>query len=230
MKAVELASILNKLSVHILLVNETSINPNCPIYLPIESFEPLTYEHKPGNGFKGGVIIYVHKSISKKTKPYHLKLDVPLAQACGIEIEGTKIISMYRSPSQEREDFEIWTEKLHKILKMENTVVIGDLNLHVDWFEMMEEEKYYRPALDAILISQSSQYVNKPTYLRAKNPRVLDVVLTKMNNIIHNTQVISDWEADGVDHLPVLTRMNLNCNTLQRAEIYSRKSKNIQTC
>ena len=220
-----------KHNVHAIFINESSINPTIPVYLPIESFDPITYQHKrESNGFKGGVIIYIKRSISHQIKPYYIKYGIELSQACGIKMDNMNIIAMYRSPSQERESFTIWNEEFRKIINNPKNILIGDLNLHINWQDRIPEQSYYSTTVDNFLETQSNQFVTKPTCHKSDPPRILDVVITKAQNLIHSTLVLDelDVHTTGIDHNPVLIRINKQCKSLDSAEIYSRKYKNVK--
>ena len=230
-KTVEISKLTLQHNVHAIFLNETSINPLVPVYLPIEYFEPITHQHKKeSGGLKGGVIIYVKKTIMHLVKPYYIKYNMELSQACGIRIGDTNLISMYRSPSQESETFTIWNEEFLKIVKNQRNVLIGDLNLHINWQDSCPESKYYEKTLEYVLESQANQFVTKPTCHKSNPPRILDVVITNSQNIIHSVVVLDDIDVEttGIDHKPVLTKINKKCNSMESAEIFSRKHKNIK--
>ena len=209
------------------MLNETSINPSCPIYIPVESFVPISHQHKEGSGRSGGTIIYVNENILHEVRPVFTNFQVKLSQSCAIEIGGTKIYSMYRSPSQEPPDMLIWTDETTKILQNEKNVIIGDLNLHIDWSELYTNENKYKNILDNIIMENITQHVRGNTFKTSTN--TLDVVLTKSKNLIHSTRILKDWNADGVDHYPILAKLFKKTKTLTNAKIYTRKHKNVKS-
>ena len=196
--------VLEEYKPDVICINESGINPNAIHYPEITNFT-LTgaCNKKHSNGFKGGVLLYVANYLVHKVISIPVTRDFKDCQVIGFQINDINFYSIYRSPSQTRDDFEIfcsWLEHLDDT----TTYIFGDLNIRADWNSYVPEKKKETRFMEFLIDNGYKQFVNDFTYMRSKS--VLDIVLANDHSDLKGVIVVQ-LEVDEfpcIDHRPVI--------------------------
>jgi ribonuclease HI len=136
----------------------------------------------------------------------------------------TQLINIYRSPSKPLNIHELQTYTENK----NNTIIIGDLNTHIYYWDTKNKLKRAQE-LEKFIEKQNLVVINNKkehTYIHyTGNTTLIDLAITTANIAIHTThQVIEDtW---GSDHYPTLTTIHqTNTQNIQQDTNISEQDK-----
>lgn len=222
-KIIELRRLLETQCFHLILLQETWLNPKVQIKIP--NFTCLRNDRPSITQYPhGGVLIFVHESINYKVVEF-AKLDFIEAIFIRIAVDAFSftIGSIYNSSSlsitQSRGD-------LTKLLSRSGpTILAGDFNSkHTSW----NNARNCRKGQDLYkLCNHNLHQVHFPddiTLIPAKgDPSIVDLVITKGVYLISKPEVINDLSSD---HLPVKFEIPIYINIPEAIKIKSYKNVN----
>ena len=207
----------------IILVNEFGQTTDLPVYPKIETYKLVTYELK--SAFSG-VAVYVQASLLQATRILKPKNNMAFSQIAGINIQGMSIYTVYRSPSElsklETNLFCEWIESLPN----QNVLIIGDLNLHVDWASYESNKHEHYQIAQSLLTRGFVQYQQDPTFQHKSN-RTLDVTLCNSLNRITLCTTDPTFIIPKIDHIPTITDVRLDVDKIVEKEIFMKKKRDV---
>ena len=163
------------------LSNDDSLN--------IPSYNMVRADHPSGNR-RGGVCVYY-----KETLPIKM-LDINYLQECiffylKIGRKLCSIVSLYRSPSQTRDEFDEFLTNLNLTLEtitQKNpfvTVAIGDFNARSSKWWVNDKTTQEGLLIEELLAQFGlSQVINKPTHIFQHFSSCIDLLFTNQQNLI----------------------------------------------
>ena len=210
----------------ILMFNEFGKSEDAKIFPKLPGFTPVSYQLK---GNFSGVCTYVKMSIIHLVTLVDIKHDMSMAQIAAINIAGFTLYNVYRSPSMDKtvnkHEIEKFVNFVNSISDV-NAVVIGDLNLHVQWDTYVSENTLHRQIAESFLNKGMVQYQYSPTFASG---RVLDVTLSNNLSIVTSCVVddIFDPIDTGIDHKPTITTLSLDVvkNTKKKVPLRKKRDK-----
>ena len=219
-KYVFIKDLLNDETPDVFCVNEYGVDPETPVHFHFEGFTLFDYDLK---GPFAGTAIYVRKCLQKFTRSVHIKNDMKRAQFSAIEINGCRLVSIYRSPSQTPPEVDRFCEILDScISKNGPTVIVSDMNLpHVDWQEFDSKVKSQRTIATKLSELGLLQLQFQPSFKKSNN--VLDVVLTNDFERVESVRTNTIWNHDTVDHYPVIVRLSVETQVENWIEVTLKK-------
>ena len=221
--------LIEKHNPDLVMFNEFGKSEEIKCFPKFPGFSPVSYHLK---GSFSGVCTYVKLSLLPQVTLVETKHDMTMAQIAAVKISDFTIYNVYRSPSMEK------TMNKHEIEKFVNfidgirdynAVLVGDLNLHVEWDTYESTNVNHRKIAQALLEKGMVQYQHSKTYpLNGDStPRTLDVSLS--NNLSIVTSCFTDDQFDpldtGIDHVPTLTQLSLDVVKVVKKTIQLRKKR-----
>ena len=207
----------------LILVNEFGQPKDTPVFPKIETYHAVSYDLKAAFS---GVAIYVQAALLEIVELVQVKHSLGFSQIAGVQIQGTKIYTVYRSPnplsSLEADDFCQWIRNLDN----DKVLIIGDLNLHVDWETYNSSIASHFKIASAFLDKGFVQYQQHPTY--QKSGRILDITLCNAMNTVISCGVDKFRNIDKVDHYPTITEIALDCNIVEQKEVKIIKKRDVK--
>jgi len=165
--------------------------------LVIDNYELLRCDH-PSNSRRGGVCLYYRDDLSVIVKPQLSSLDECLV--CEVKSGGKKLVLclLYRSPSQDSDEFSVfkqkWEETLSNINNISPTIsiFIGDFNArNSDWWT---GDVTNTQGVDiAELSSQYSLYqlIDEPTHFRPGfSPSCIDLIFSSSRALVEDSGIL----------------------------------------
>ena len=160
----------------------------------LPSYNIVRADH-PSNTKKGGVCIYFKNSLPLKV------LDIQLLQECiNFEIKiadkTCNFISLYRSPSQSKDEFESFADNLELNLDsvaLRNPyliVVLGDFNAQTKGWYSLGKTTYEGTRIDGIT-SQFKQLIHEPTHIIGERSSCIDLIFASQSNLVVESGVQS---------------------------------------
>ena len=168
----------------------------------------------PSNTKKGGVCIYFKNSLPLKV------LDIQLLQECiNFEIKiadkTCNFISLYRSPSQSKDEFESFADNLElnlDSLALRNPyliVVLGDFNAQTKGWYSLGKTTYEGTRIDGITSQFGlEQLIHEPTHIIGERSSCIDLVFASQSNLVVESGVQSSLHQN-CHHQIVFARSNL---------------------
>lgn len=157
----------------------------------IEGFSKEIYRNDhPSNTRKGGVCLYFREGL-----PIKRRTDLELMQemiVTEIRIARKKIffIAVYRSPSQNSEQFEHFIASLQMALNQlrgerpHSLIITGDLNCRSSQWWAADVESPEGTALDEIIETNNlTQLIDEPTNIRGEGMSCIDLIITDKPNL-----------------------------------------------
>ena len=187
----------------IVCLNEIGVKSEIKVLPKLPGYIAVAHDLKAESS---GVVTYVHESLEKAIIVAHVKHGMSKAQVCAIDLNGVRILNIYRSPNQEEEEVHVLVDFLDRVLT-NRTVVVGDLNLRCNWLEYSSNDKKSRLIVDYLFDKNLVQYQFLIT--RPRTQSILDVTLCNDHTIVLDASTDSHWYCDGVDHVPTLSRLRL---------------------
>ena len=193
----------------ILFFNEFGKTEDAKVFPSLPGYTPITYQLK---GNFSGVCTYVKMSIVHLVTLIKVEHDMEMAQIAAINVAGFVLYNVYRSPSMDKPKNKHEIEKFTNFIatiRDYNSVVIGDLNLHVLWDTYESDNALHREIAAAFLDKGMVQYQYSPTFASG---RTLDVTLSNNLSIVTSCTVDDKFEAPdtGIDHRPTITHLSLD--------------------
>ena len=214
------------ISVHkpeMILVNEFGQPKDTPVFPKIETYQAMSYDLKAAFS---GVAIYVQAALQEITELVQVKHNFAYTQIAGVQIQGTKIYTIYRSPSTmsslETDNFVQWIGTLDD----DKVLIIGDLNLIVDWETYESKNPNHYKIAQALLDKNFIQYQKESTFKKSRN--ILDVTLCNSMNTVITCGIDKYRDIDKVDHYPTITEIALDCEIVEQKEVRLRKKRDIE--
>ena len=216
-----LKDLLNLHHPEILLLNEIGVNKNTPVFPIIDCYQCVTYDIKAAFS---GVAIYVQRAVVPLVRLVTTANKLAMAQIAGIIVSGITIYTVYRSPSMKEHEEELFCDWILSLNK-DNTLVIGDLNLHVRWDDYSSKTLGHRRIAEAFLEGGYCQYQYEPTF---DSGRTLDVTLCNSLGIVTSCTTDPYFDAPGkiYDHYPTLTTISVELDVEVKKTIFLRKKRN----
>jgi hypothetical protein len=191
----ELSILIDKLSIDILLINETWLTSDMRFDIP--GFSSYRSDRR-----RGGAAIFIRSSI-----PHFgfTKINTDYAESCTISVfidnSAVKVTSIYCSPSASRaQSFNFF----QKVLSQSGPhIVAGDFNCkHFEW----NNRSCDRKGSDLLNLLNNSNYrISKPDeptlYPYNGEPSIVDFVVSKTSPSFSSVKVLNDLSSD---HLPLL--------------------------
>ena len=124
----------------IVLVQESSFNPNVDSIWTIHDYEVVSLENKTWGtgdnpGMNGGVAILVKKQLKHLCKTVNFTHKFKKAQICAIRLDKLTFINVYRSPNQDPEEAIQLAQFVKDKFTVDNTIIYGDWNLSTTDFQ-----------------------------------------------------------------------------------------------
>ena len=153
-----------------------------------------------------GVVTYVHESIAHSAISTHCKHSMSMAQACALDINGVRIVNIYRSPNQLPQEIKLFNQFLNNVVTP-RTIIVGDLNLRCNWLDYTSTCPRSRPIIENLFDKNLVQYQFLVT--RPRSQSTIDITLSNDCFLVMDASVDNDWKCEGVDHCPTLSRIRL---------------------
>ena len=157
----------------------------------IEGFSKEVYRSDhPSNSRKGGVCLYFREALPNKRR-----VDLELLQefiVAEITIARKKIffITLYRSPSQNSEQFEEFVTNLQTTIdqiqreRPHSLIITGDFNCRSSQWWEADVESPEGAALDEIIeVNNLTQLIDEPTNVRGEGMSCIDLIITDNPNL-----------------------------------------------
>ena len=187
-KTEDLENMISHIECDVLFIQETNQNDDFQYTGQkdlIETFDLLNYENRTiAKG--GGIATYAKKNISHMIQNVSYINRLRWSQIKIIKIKDIYIINIYRSPSSEKngeknQEFAYTIDYIMtEVIKKDSTVIImGDLNLHNDWYEdemKLPGAKYNKetPIIEILYEYDFTQHIKEIT--REKSDYTLDLL------------------------------------------------------
>ena len=208
----------------IILVNEFGQPKDHPIFPKIETFEAVSFDLK---ATFSGVAIYVQASLLKSVELVQVNHGLEFSQIAGIQIQGLKIFTIYRSPRRHEENVKLKEQELLcrwiQSLPDDQVLIIGDLNLHVCWETYESKNPVHKAIAQELLSKHFIQYQINSTFHNSDN--ILDVTLCNSMDTILRCTVDKFSQIDGIDHFLTITDIALRCSKIVEKEVLKRKNR-----
>lgn len=206
-----------KFRVHVISIQEGWINGPQPFnILEIENYTPHIQPNQIG-GQKGGIVVYVHNSLSAKEEPFFEKSKKKLWEGLTLNITSPQIPNpiilhtIYRPPREKsglgalqhakenHDDF--ITEFQPYIQKMKtdkrDTIILGDLN-----YNLLEtnSNSQVQEFFDMLTLNEFIPRITVPTKINSQSCKLYDHIYTNLNPqlVVDSCVFISSLS----DHLP----------------------------
>ena len=163
------------------------------------SKEMFRYDH-PRDSKVGGVCMYFREGL-----PIQRRKDLELLQeiiVADIKVGRKKIsiVTVYRSPSQNSEQFEVFIDKLQMILtrlrqkKPTALIITGDFNSRSSqWWEGDNDFPEGTALEEFIETNNLYQLINEPTNIRCESMSCIDLIITDQPNLFLNLEFTLPW-------------------------------------
>ena len=207
----------------LILVNEFGQPKDTPVFPEIETYRAISYDLKAAFS---GVAIYVQAALLEIVELVQTRHGLCFSQIAGVQIQGLKIYTVYRSPnplsSLEADNFCRWIDSLED----SNVLIIGDLNLRVDWETYQATNHVHHQIAQSLLEKNFVQYQEQKTFINSSN--ILDVTLCNSMNTVIRCLTEKFMKIDKVDHYPTITEIALDCDIVVEKEVRLRKKRNVE--
>ena len=183
----------------------------------IEGFSREIYRNDhPSNTKKGGVCLYFREGL-----PIKRRTDLELVQeiiVTEITIARKKIffITVYRSPSQNSEQFEHFIASLQMTLNQlqgerpHTLIITGDFNCRSSQWWAADVESPEGTALDEIIETNNlSQLIDEPTNIRCEGMPCIDLIITDKPNLFVESGVHSSLD-NRCQHQIIYGKLNIS--------------------
>lgn len=158
--------------------------------LKIQDFNMIRCDAE--NGYSGGVVVYVRQSV--KYRPLFSTKMEGNYWCIGINVRsdfyGGNLLFLYHSPNSSDVEFISFLEqKIDKLLKKENLIVMGDFNMD------MLNRRYYENKLDNMFVTRGMvQSVRQATRVTPYSETLIDLIYANIDitTIVENTPRVSD--------------------------------------
>ena len=204
-------------------LNEIGVDKEIKVFPKIPGYSPVSHDLK---SFASGSVTYAHDSIKDFLSTTYIKHSMSKCQACAIEINGVRILNIYRSPNQPRSEVPNLLQYLREAVTS-RTVIVGDLNLRCNWLEYTSTEVESRMIVEELFELNMVQYQFLTT--RQSSGSILDVTLSNDYTLVMDASTDPSWACDGVDHTPTLSRLRLPVKKSLFKEFAAKKKLDKQT-
>ena len=233
---VKLHSLQAFISVHkfdVICLSETFLDSsysNDDRNLIIENYN-MTRADYPGDVKRGGVCIYF-----KNDLPIKLLNISQLSECLAIEVgyENTKciIVTLYRSPSQNSDEFDSFLSNLERTIdnvfnKDPNLVIIlGDFNAKLSSWNSTDIDSLQGISINDITSSYGlTQMISEPTHILPNSSSCIDLIFCNQSNMITNCGVIPSLHPN-CHHQIIFANMDFNvCIPLPMKDTYGTLKK-----
>ena len=206
----------------IVCLNEIGVRPDVKVLPKLAGYTSITSDLKEEFS---GVATYVHDSLENSVVVAHFKHTMTKAQVCVIDLNGVRIINIYRSPNQGEDELRQLIDLLDSALT-DKTVVVGDLNLRCNWLEYSSTDKKSKIMVDFLFEKNLVQYQFLIT--RPRTESILDVTLSNDHTLVQDATTDPHWKCDGVDHIPTLSRIRLPVRKSLFKKVSAKKQMDVQ--
>ena len=176
---------------------DSSIQDEDKAKLEIQNYELLRCDH-PSNSRRGGVCLYYRDHLSVIQKPHLTTLDECLV--CEV-ISGSKkliLCLLYRSPSQNSDEFEVFKDKLEETFNNVNnesptiSIFIGDFNVrNSDWWSGDITNPQGEDIGDLASRFDLHQIIDGPTHCRPGcSPSCIDLIFSSSRALVMDSGVL----------------------------------------
>ena len=208
----------------VILVNEFGHTKEIPVFPIIETYRIMTFDLKTTFS---GVAVYVQAAFVNLAELVQVVHLMEYTQIAGIQIQGLKIFTVYRSPRNhdpevkdlETERFCDWISNLEN----DNVLIIGDINLSVCWETYTSKREDHERIAQSLLEKNFVQYQTEPTFHRSQN--ILDVTLCNSFSTVLRCTVDKFSIIPGIDHFPTITDLHLETEIEEEKEVLLRKKR-----
>ena len=208
----------------VILINEFGHTKEIPVFPIIETYRIMTFDLKTTFS---GVAIYVQAAFVNLAELVQVVHLMEYTQIAGIQIQGLKIFTVYRSPRNldpevketEMDRFCDWISNLDD----ENVLIIGDINLSVCWETYTSKREDHERIAQTLLEKNFVQYQTEPTFHRSQN--ILDVTLCNSLSTVLRCTVDKFSIVPGIDHFPTITDLHLMTEIAEEKEVCLRKKR-----
>ena len=210
----ELKSLLSilktkNLLIDVILLCETFITDNSKESCKLDDYE-LIEEHRK-NMQKGGVALYVHKSLKFVERRDLNIFEEGFFESCFIELctksKNIVIGEIYRVPGTSENNFITRYENLITKIKNEKKDIIIGTDQNLDFLKVHQHSNTAK-FLDVNLTNELLPTITKPTRITHRSCTLIDNIYVsgKIANNMESKIISSDIS----DHLPCLTVVNIN--------------------
>ena len=225
-KIVDLRTIIIEKNPSIIAIQETNHNINVP-FLNVRDLIPgySLINHADRRDGKGGVATFAKNDIKNSITDINFVNDnwsnkLAWTQITMIKVSDVFIMNIYRSPNCVKygENNELLASELqliHEKIVTKNanfskSIIVGDLNLHVDWHEksgIQSATKNEQVIIDTLIELDYRQNIFDVT--REGSNYALDVCLSTSNELIENAEILKDILKIS-DHWPIIITLKTN--------------------
>ena len=198
-------------------LSETYLDSSIPsdhVSLELEGYKLVSADH-PNNVKGGGACIYYKESL-----PVRLIILPYLQEALLLELndENKKIIisSLYRSPSQNSEEFESFLTNFEQILSDINarkppvSVILGDFNVRsTSWWSSDTDSLEGSKRFSLSLFNGFHQIISDPTHVQRNSSSCIDLIFTDKPSLVVNNGVHASLHSS-CHHQIIHCTFNLN--------------------
>ena len=185
------------------------------IYIKGFSKDVLRNDH-PSNTKVGGVCLYFREGLPITRRKDHELLPETIVAEIKIGRKKLFIVTVYRSPSQNSEQFEVFMRKLQMIVtrlrheKSTAIIITGDFNCRSSQFWEGDDDHPERIALDEFIeINNLHQLINEPTNIRCESMSCIDLIITDQPNLFVESGVHPSLDVH-CQHQLVYGKLNLS--------------------
>ena len=203
----------------VLCLNEYGVDPETPAHFSFDGFYLQSCDLK---GRNAGTAIFVRTYLRAFVEDVYIPNKRSLAQASAFSLNGCRIASMYRSPSQKLRDVNTFLDLLDTVV-VGPTVILSDMNLPgADWTTYSSENSLHRRVVEKCSEKMLLQFQFAPSFKRSSN--VLDIVLSNDHERVIDVRLNTVWSDPSIDHLPVIVKLDVSTEIENWIEVQPKKS------
>ena len=196
-------------------LSETYLDSTTPDELiKIKGYKPIRADH-PDNIKRGGVCIYYNESLPVRDIKLSYFKETLLLE---MDYNNKKVIVsvIYRSPSQNNDEFNLLLSNLERLLcdinkrKPYLSIITGDFNARSSTWWPKDTDTPEGLKLFSLTSSNGfSQLINEPTHIQGKSSSCIDLIFTDQENLSVNSGVHTSLHLN-YHHQIIHSSFNLN--------------------
>ena len=201
----------------LICLSETYLDSSFPvddISLNLKGYNLIRADH-PLNVKRGGVCVYY-----KDTLPIKILNISQLSECLVLEIlyDNKKcfITSLYRSPSQNSDEFESFLTKFEQLINSIYSldpylfIILGDFNAKLSSWNVNDPDTFEGKKIDELTSSYGlSQVISEPTHILPNSSSCIDLIFCNQPNLIIDSGVHSSLH-ENCHHQIIFAKINFN--------------------
>ena len=197
----------HNLPIHVLSIQEAWLTKNRPLSaIEIDNYE-MKHQYNKIGGQKGGIVVYVHKSLQAKEVDFFKDSPSKLWEGYSLELTGPQLTkpvrlhTVYRPPRENQDQFMSEFEPYMSLIKSDqhDTVLVGDMNYNLIEAPICNKTQEY---LDTMLSYELLPQITVPTKINRNSCKLYDHIFTRFKSNKRTDACV--YVSHISDHLPVL--------------------------